>query len=175
LCFWLNLFIAILRRADKHINRGWTGHTTYAEDGDRMMHIASHVQFYIYGLLQLCLWFVNQLPKRYEVQINRTDFIKSFSYAKEGVRTSIPDWKGGPGYSNESNPADSEFPYQNRGRAEAAREWALHTQKYGVTIPSVVVGGAVDANGMLIGGRPSTEKLRGMLVIHSFWTCAFYI
>jgi hypothetical protein len=135
-----------------------------------MMHIASHVRFYIYGLLQLCLWFVNQLPGRYEVQVNRTEFIKSFSYVKDGVRTSIPDWKGGPGYSSESRAADSEFPYQNRERAEAAQEWDAHHRKYGITIPSVVVGGALDSNGTFIGGRPSTAKLRGELVIFVFWT-----
>jgi hypothetical protein len=125
------------------------------------MQPASHVRFFVYGLLQICLWFLNQLPARYDVRINRTDFLKSFSYDKDGIRTSVPDWVGGPGYSAESNPSDSQFPYQNRYRAEAAEEWARHTQKYGITIPSVVVSGALDSDGVLIGGRPSTAKLRG--------------
>jgi hypothetical protein len=125
-----------------------------------MMTRDAHVKYISRGALQLDQWIFHQLPGEYDVQIDRTQFFKSITYSKDGVRTQVPDWIGGPGYSNESKEEHSNYPYSNKARADAAKEWEEHTNKYNLSIPAVVLGMTTDDNGVLIGGRPSRTKLR---------------
>ena len=72
-------------------------HANYVQDGGSLMTPSSHFEFVVRTLLQIVLFFLLQLPKSYQVQVDKDRFLSAFSMVENGTRTPVTSWPLGPG------------------------------------------------------------------------------
>ena len=68
----------------------------YARDGGSIMTQRSQFNFVIRGLLLLSVHVCQQLPSRFQVQVNRDKFLDAFSMNHDGRSETAAAWVWGP-------------------------------------------------------------------------------
>ncbi|KAG6818850.1 hypothetical protein H0H93_001053, partial [Arthromyces matolae] len=147
-------------------------HATYLADGHLLQTPEQQVSWVARNLLCMSQYFLNQLPKEYDIRLNPDLFLGSVSYMQAGVRSTPKAWEEAPGFRSDDNEAS--FPRnlsdlfgqdQKALRVAAQQEWERYLATVAGHIPSMVAKKVVpslhpelQASTGKTGDRPSSGR-----------------
>ncbi|RDB29331.1 hypothetical protein Hypma_015020 [Hypsizygus marmoreus] len=82
--------------------------TNWAQDGPIVCDVDAHCKHYGRSLLSSTVYFLNQLPLEYDVQLDSDQFLNAISFVVNGERKSLDSWELAPGWRAANGPSSTE-------------------------------------------------------------------